>query len=81
MLQKNIDNITNNIAELYAIKKTIESKGINTAAKPAINSKICSNSHEANDLLRAMNTDVLSAEPTGREITIKLAVGEKSIRK
>ena len=68
-------------AENTHTKRTIGLKGINTVAKPATNLKTYLSSHEVNDLLRAMNTDVLSAEPTGREITTRLVMGEKSIRK
>jgi len=62
-------------------KRTIGLKGINTVAKPATNLKTYLSSHEVNDLLRDMNIDVLSAGPTGREITTRLNTGEKNIRK
>ena len=68
-------------AESTPIKKTVELRDINTAAKLAINLKVCPNSHEANDLLQDMSIDVSFAEPIGRGITIGLARGERNIRK
>ena len=63
------------------IKKTIELRGISTAAKLAINLKACPNSHGANDLLQAMNIDASFAGPIGRGITIGLVKGERITRK
>ena len=68
-------------AESTLIKKTIELRGINIVAKLAINLKVFPNSHEANDLLQAMNIDASFAEPIGRGITIGLVKGERITRK